>query len=405
MAESDDPGQTPDAEALPDTADLLADADEAGTSSIIRVSGSWRSRPPVDPTRDYAPVRWSFDDMAESTFDFVAVDMAGRKKPVPGFHVEGTCPVCQHSTFSLFPLMSVVTGSAAELVGVTGGVGALDYIERPMTALTPRPEQTHQLTFASIHCNCTEFHNDAHGAFGCGASWLVAAELDLEADKQAENPEILPVAADDANKYWPAAEALATAAPKELTAFRTTGAAWQTGFVTVLAIAGVSGLLAGRETIQKLSSPWGGIIIVLAAIAAVLSATNIILALSATVGFPELRTTSVGSTLAEADLAPTTTAIASAKQLKWSVAAGAASFVIALGAIIATLALPDATPKDTKVAVTVIGTDGKPSTTCAVLPSAQPTATAPPGSINVKQSGAPSPTSIALPSVVALAPC
>jgi hypothetical protein len=391
-----------------------------------------------NPNRDYAQVRWVFheDDQVLSA-QFTAEDLRGRKSPVGGFHVSGNCPACTHETTSIFPLMGVVTGPGNVLAGTAAAAGdrIADFrYGGPGRRLRRRLKD---LAYGSIHCNCVEFHDKADGKFGCGAYWLLGADIDPGAGQHTANPALHVVDEDDMSRYWPAAEAVATATPNALTIFQSRAAAWQTGVTGIVTAAGLAALLADRSAIHGLQTPWDLAVIAAIIAATAASAVNIAIALWVNVGFPSVKPTSGASTLADADLAPLSRATWASSWLRRGTWAAAAAFAFGFFGLAAFIATPDQGAGDTKVSITLYqatpttaptptpGSTATPTVTpgaaievtttaspvCAIIQGQQPTPPASPGGtpvINVVEpSATPSPsqtTAIPVASIAAVSP-
>ena len=325
-----------------------------------------------NPNRDYAQVRWVFheNDRVLSA-QFTAEDLRGRKSPVGGFHVSGTCPACTHETTSIFPLMGVVTGPGNVLASTAAAAGdrisGIRYLPVPRRRRRPK-----DLAYGSIHCNCVEFHDKANGKFGCGAYWLLGADVDPGAGRHSANPALHVVDEGDMSRYWPAAEAVATATPNALTIFQSRAAAWQTGVTGVVTAAGLAALLADRTAIHGLRTPWDLAVIAAIIAATAASAVNIAIALWVNVGFPSVKPTSGASTLADADLAPLSRATWASSWLRRGTWAAAAAFACGFFGLAAFIATPDQGAGDTRVSITLY----QATATTAPTPSPGSTATA-----------------------------
>jgi hypothetical protein len=331
-----------------------------------------------DPNRGYAQVRWVFHEGDQVlSAEFTAEDLRGRKSPVGGFHVSGTCPACTHETTSIFPLMGVVTGPGNVLAGTAAAAGDRISALRYAPPVRRRRRRRRDLAYGSIHCNCVEFHDKANGKFGCGAYWLLGADVDPGAGQHAANPALHVVDEGDMSRYWPAAEAVATATPNALTIFQSRAAAWQTGVTGVVTVAGLAALLADRTAIHGLRAPWDLAVIAAIIAATAASAVNIAIALWVNVGFPSVKPTSGASTLADADLAPLSRATWASSWLRRGTWAAAAAFAFGFFGVAAFIATPDQGAGDTKVSITLY--QATPTTAPTPSPGSTATSTVTPG--------------------------
>jgi hypothetical protein len=391
-------------------------------------------------------VRWVFkagDDASSAAFK--AEDLKGKKMPVGGFHVTGYCPVCGHPTTSIFPLTGVTTtgrgnvladGSPAATAGGGAASASFTYFAYSGRRIL-RPGAQKKLVYGSIHCNCAEFHESSGGKFGCGASWLLGTEIDLRAKSQTANPELHSVAEDDLGRYWPAAEAVAAAAPNALTTFQARAATWQSGVTGLATTAVLATLIADRAAIHGLETPFDFGVILLVIAAALASALNIAMALWANVGFPRVKQVADAETLADADLAPLTMAARASTWLRRATAAAVAAFLLGFAGLAMFLATPDQGAGDTKVTFTLYqtmtttapplapGSTATPNVTpgkvtqvtttaspiCAVIAGKQPTPPASPKGTPVidviEPSSSPTPsqaTAIPVPSIARVSP-
>lgn len=396
-------------------------------------------RPIANPGREYAQLRWVFRE-GDYLPEFAALDLKNRKKPVGGFHVAGRCPACTHQTTSIFPLQGVTTaGPGTVLAGGSPAAGAkFFYYEHHVSGPTLRlPQAKTQMVYGSIHCNCAESHDKADGRFGCGASWLLGTEIDLTARKQPCNPPLHLVHEDDLGRYWPAAEAVASAAPKALTTFQSRAAAWQTGVTGLATAAGLTALIADRTAVHGLQSEWNLAVIWAIIAATAFSAVNIGLALWVNVGFPVVKSASEAGALADADIAPLSRAAWGSYWLRWGAVAGGAAFLCGFFGLAAFFAVPDQGAGDTKVGITLYqatttpapapaqGSAATPTVTpgtmitvtttaspvCAIIGQQQPTPPASPGGTPVisviEPNSTPSPsqaTAIPIASIAAMSP-
>jgi hypothetical protein len=130
-------------------------------------------------------------------------------------------------------------------------------------------------SYSSIHCNCGSYHDGANEKFGCGASWLLAGKIDLSDNPQRKEPSFEPVAEENLGIYWPAAEAIATAAPEALTRFQAKAGTWQSGIAGIVTAAGLATLAGARTTVQGIESPWDTLVIWAIIIATAASAVNV----------------------------------------------------------------------------------------------------------------------------------
>ena len=327
-------------------------------------------------------------------------------------------------------------GSSAAPAGVGAASANITYFAFPGRHIL-RPGAQKKLVYGSIHCNCAEFHKDSGGKFGCGASWLLGTEIDLRAKLQTANPELHSVAEDDLGRYWPAAEAVAAAAPNALTIFQARAATWQSGVAGLATTAVLATLIADRTAIHGLKTPFDFWVILLVIAAALASALNIAMALWANVGFPRVKQVADAETLAEADLTPLTMAARASTWLRRATAAAVAAFLLGFAGLAMFLATPDQGAGDTKVTFTLYqtvtttapplapGSTATPnvipgtvtevtktaSPICAILPGQQPTPPASPAGkpvINViEPSSTPSPsqtTAIPVSSIAGMSP-
>jgi len=276
----------------------------------------------------------------------------------------------------------VITGLGTVLADAPAGgsvASAATFLERPRIIFGAGsiliPGEQKNLVFGSVHCNCAEFHDKAGGKFGCGASWLLATEADLAAKKQTANPVLHVVTEGDAVRYWPAAEAVAAAAPTALATFQAKATSWQTGVAGLVTVAGLAALTASRTAIHGLRSPWDLAVIAAIIAATAASAANIAIAVWVNVGLPSVRQVSAAGTLANADLAPLSRAARASTWLRRGTWAAAAAFVLGFFALAAFIAVPGQGAGDTQVSITLY----QATTTPAPTPSSGVTPTVSPG--------------------------
>jgi hypothetical protein len=258
--------------------------------------------------------------------------------PLVGFHVGGECPSCDDYTTDVFSLVQVIQASGHVQVASP----ALEEDFAP--DLTPPSDYIEaDLKVAAIHCRCTGQHTDSKGAFGCGSSWLIGTDtkIDVKANAPTTEPRLLALTEQEESRWWPAAEAVAVAGPTSLALVRTTGTAWQTGVVSVLAVVGVATITGGRDALHKMNGGSEFLILLFAAAALLATAASIALALWANVGFPAMGSAASVETLQTADLEPLKKAFNSVKWLQRASWAALAAFVAAFLAVMIFLITPD----------------------------------------------------------------
>jgi hypothetical protein len=435
VGETETARQVPDGDTVtPVTADTVAPGGLPPVSGDSGGGEGAQNRPSRDENRTYGALRWIFEAGDEDYATFTAVDLKGRNCPIVGFHVTGRCPACTHETTSPFILKGVVTGSANVLVTVSGGGNGQQTLLPGQSVLEEHEKAG--LSYGSIHCSCGVYHDGANENFGCGASWLIAGKVDLKHIPE-HGPVFEPVAGKDLGIYWPAAEAVATAAPEALTAFRATAAAWQTGIAGLVTAVGLATLTAARTTIQGLEVPWNTVVTVAIIAATVLSAIDVIIALISNVGFPRVKSSAKASNLANADLASLRQAALASNLLFGGSIVGGLAFVAAFVALAAFIAVPDQGARDTKVRVVLYqatptiqpspskGSKATPTVTpgtkitvtvtaspvCAIIPKQQPTppaaGSATPKLVVVEPDSSPTPSqtvTIPVPSIAGITP-
>jgi len=310
---------------------------------------------------------------------------------IVGFHVFSLCPACRDATSGVCPIVTV---------GEQAGTSGQQAIRADRLTIRIGGPQT---TVALVNCQCTKDHAKADGKLGCGASWLVMVAYDLH------NPDtkatFRPVPEQEASKYWAGAEALEQSVQGSQSTVRATAATWQASLTALIAIIAVTSLV-GRDTFQKLDAEWRGLAVALTVIAIATNAIAIYRATLAAAGYPRMRSINTEVDLVNADLAPLEGARLSIDNLKTATRYAMATLFFAVGVGLIVWLVPDEGVNATRISVTTLNQNGKPSSACLTLPSNQPSANAsPPGNIKVVPTASPSATVIPLKSIVAISPC
>jgi len=233
-----------------------------------------------------------------------------RPKDLPGFHIRGICPSCNHDTSAVCATRFLAHDDEDAAANGDGR----------MTQVTV------------VRCACTYNHvPSTSGDFGCGSEWLVRVRFD---EDSAEPVRLEPVPHDEAKYRWPLAEAAANDANTCLTTAQTAAKNWAPALGGLLTFFGIGALLANRSSLLTLSSPWGILLYVAAGAAVILNILMLIQSDLAQFGWPgRHKAPPDRGHLENEDLEPLFQAASSARKLKRSVWLTTLAIAAALGAI------------------------------------------------------------------------
>lgn len=255
----------------------------------------------------YARERIQLSDGVAAAFTNDRAELGSQFRRLPGFHIRGRCPSCNHETSAV-----CATWFQAHKATDDNGRGQLT-----------------QLTV--VRCACTYNHvASTPGDFGCGSEWLLRVTFD---PKGAENARITVAEAGSAVRGWPLADTTADDVAQCVTAAQNTAKNWGTALGGVLTLLGIGALLANRATVQALDTTWQ-LLFALAALVAV--SGNVIMLLQtdlAQFGTPGGNKTLQPGHLGNADLVPLIQASSSKRKLRRAVWATAVAVVAALAAL------------------------------------------------------------------------
>jgi hypothetical protein len=168
-----------------------------------------------------------------------------RPKDLPGFHIRGKCPSCDHETSAVCATRFLAHDD--ENAGATA--------DGKMTQVT------------LVRCACTYNHvPTTPGDFGCGSEWLLRVRFDEDSDAPVR---FEPVSPEKATHRWPLAEAAAVDASACLTTAQATAKNWAPALGTLLTLFGIGALLTKGSGLLTLTSPWGILLLVAAGFAVV----------------------------------------------------------------------------------------------------------------------------------------
>jgi hypothetical protein len=309
-----------------------------------------------------------------SSIDGFSSDLENQKPPVVGFHVTGPCPGCTHVTSDVFPAEAIIMEESGPRFAMTR-IAANSVLNQRVGNLefgVRKYDDTGRPKVAMLRCECVSNHANSKGAFGCGATWLIAATFDPATP--GTEAVLSPVEAADAAAVWPAAEAFSSNVSSSLDTVQASAGKWQTGLTAILALVAVTSLIGGRTALQGISTGRQILIVVLAGVAVLANAWAIYRSTLSTIGFPKIKRIKDTPDLRNSDLWPLRQAIHAADNLQAAVRWSAVSLIAAIVAIGFLWLSPQAQPSP--VTLTFIKPVNSAISICGSLESSTPSAAA-----------------------------
>jgi hypothetical protein len=264
-----------------------------------------------------------FDDLTKaSDRETLCQDLTLSPKRLPGFHIRGKCPSCNHKTSAV-----CATSFLAH--------------DDETVAADARGKMT-QVTLVRCACNYNHVPTNA-GDFGCGSEWLLRAHFDVE---MADDPRFECVDDTEASNRWPLAAKAFDDVAQCLTSAQNAAKSWAPALAAVLAVFGIAALLTNRSTVQALSGFWQ-VVFIVAVGTAVLGDLFMLWSDLAQFGKPWKGKPPQRGRLEHEDLQPLFQASSSARRLRDAVVATAGAVVAALVAIAIVLFAPAPAPAAT----------------------------------------------------------
>ena len=316
----------------------------------------WSPPQPVPPKAAYAVEHVLLQDWPDRNF---RDDRAAQVRDFVGFHIYGTCPSCGHETSAL---------CSAKYLAQDDVVYQDDRPTDPYEQEWRQPAgRVTNVTL--LRCACLSRHEGGpDGSFGCGSEWLLRVTYSVE--DPAAPVHVYPVREDEACRYWHPAEDVTDSVPKALADAQAGAGKWQGSLSALLAVLGLSAVLAGRDTILSLGTGAKWALGVAALVAILGNLLMLYFSDLASFGFPKIAHATQPRSLLDSDLAPLVAAQRSTSNLR---VARAFTAVALAGALVATgvflFAPKQVAQPGSKLTVTVAGsgdTGTKLTTACGV---------------------------------------
>jgi hypothetical protein len=184
-------------------------------------------------------------------------DLKYRRPDPYGFHIWGPCPNCGHKTSGVLPCKYLQDDEQGALQS-----GAARAVVKDFFGLAPGetpvsdengglPRRTGAVRNVMVFkCACVANHSTDDDKFGCGSEWLLRVEY---ISKKPSEPVIIePVTDTDSVRYWAADDDVAVNLTNASSTAQALAKSWVTTLGTLVGLLALSGILAGRDTIQSL---------------------------------------------------------------------------------------------------------------------------------------------------------